>query len=195
MIENLPFKKSMYIKLEEQLKIVVVKDVFDYQLEEFAKVVMEFWHCFKLETYYENYRLVFKVNQAVFDKVLNSASVLKKNLEIGYIGAIFTPIFNFFNKRTSDLQGTLKGADVVSNNLKYKVNYTKNEKSLTIKLLHKGWVYSYNDISLSYFTFMNNEFNFYYSFFINVMWKDINVDNNKYSFLQIINRVSSYLNI
>ncbi|WP_338992349.1 hypothetical protein [Spiroplasma endosymbiont of Seladonia tumulorum] len=93
---------------------------------------------------------------------------------------------HFFNKRTSDLQGTLKGADVVSNNLKYKVNYTKNEKSLTIKLLHKGWVYSYNDISLSYFTFMNNEFNFYYSFFINVMWKDINVDNNKYSFLQII---------
>ncbi|WP_196234378.1 hypothetical protein [Spiroplasma endosymbiont of Megaselia nigra] len=96
-LEGLPFKHlRTSIKLEQKVKVLVEKNVFDFQLKQFANIVMNFWHYFKLETYYDNHRLVFKVNQATFDKVLEVASVLEQKSEGIHITSIFIPIINFF---------------------------------------------------------------------------------------------------
>ncbi|WP_348735413.1 hypothetical protein [Spiroplasma endosymbiont of Ammophila pubescens] len=101
-IENLLFKCNFSrIKLKLPVKILKEKDKVHEKLEEFAKVIMAFWHYYKLETYNEYHRLVFKMRQNEFDALVESASVLEKKLNIISLQPIFQPIFNFF-KSTLD---------------------------------------------------------------------------------------------
>jgi len=133
-LEGLTFKSSRTnITIKQEVKVLAEKNKFDSQLKKFAKMIMDFWHYFKLETYYENYRLVFKVNQAVFDKVLKSASVLEQKSEVSSNISIFNPIINFFK---SEISLNLRIKDY--NNVRYKINLiNKTEKSFTVKLLNK----------------------------------------------------------
>ncbi|WP_348736541.1 hypothetical protein [Spiroplasma endosymbiont of Ammophila pubescens] len=135
-LEGLPFKSSYtFIKMETNINILIEKNLFNFQLAEFAKIVMEFWHYFKLETYYENYRLVFKVNQTVFYKVLERAGVLEQNSEVSDIISIFNPIINFFKSEISS-NLTIRNFNIKFS--RYTINIiNKTEKSFTVKLLRK----------------------------------------------------------
>ncbi|WP_342255518.1 hypothetical protein [Spiroplasma endosymbiont of Poecilobothrus nobilitatus] len=97
MIQGLQFKRNRTeIKLKQNVEFLVAKNKFNSELEEFAKLLIDFWHCFRLETYYENYRLVFKMDQSTFDEVLKSASVLEQKVETDNIVPFFGPIVDFF---------------------------------------------------------------------------------------------------
>ncbi|GAA6238022.1 MAG: hypothetical protein SPLM_01460 [Spiroplasma phoeniceum] len=182
-LEGLPFKHlRTSIKLEQKVKVLVEKNVFDFQLEKFAKIVMKFWHYFKLETYYENHRLVFKVNQATFDKVLEVASVLEQNSKGIHITSIFIPIINFFNSKTktnSNLKLLSINRSRDSGNTINLIN--KTEKSFTVKLLTK--IANINEYTKNRILLMND---FDYCFFISPSKEEMIINNGEYSFLQII---------
>nr|CAK99417.1 hypothetical protein n-terminal and c-terminal truncated [Spiroplasma citri] len=79
-IENIPLNEEGGYrgqKLKTPVNILVPKDKVNQQLEEFAKVTMDFWHYYQLETY-SNGNLVFNMNQTNFDELVKSASVLEK---------------------------------------------------------------------------------------------------------------------
>ncbi|MFW4370828.1 hypothetical protein ACMBCM_00500 [Spiroplasma sp. K1] len=182
-LEGLPFKHlRTSIKLEQEVKVLVEKNLFNFQLEKFAKIVMEFWHYFKLETYYENHRLVFKVNQATFDKVLEVASVLEQNSKGIHITSIFRPIINFFNSKTNSnlkLLSINRSSSSDSGNTINLIN--KTEKSFTVKLLTK--FANINKYTKNSILLMND---FDYCFFIVPNKEEMIINNGEYSFLQII---------
>lgn len=180
-LEGLPFKHlRTSIKLEQKVKVLVEKNVFDFQLKQFANIVMNFWHYFKLETYYENHRLVFKVNQATFDKVLEVASALEQKSEGIHITSIFIPIINFFNSKTnSNLKLFSINLSSGSGNTINLIN--KTEKFFTVKLLTK--IANINKYTKNNILLMND---FDYGFFISPSKEEMIINNGEYSFLQII---------
>ncbi len=77
-IDNLPFTKAnnaIYFKTD--IRFLVWKEKIDLDLQKLAEIVIDFWNCYKLETYYENYRLVFNMRQNEFDALVKSSSVLE----------------------------------------------------------------------------------------------------------------------
>ncbi|WP_348736086.1 hypothetical protein [Spiroplasma endosymbiont of Ammophila pubescens] len=157
----------------------MAKNLFDLQLEKFAKIVMGFWHYFKLETYYYNYRLVFKLDQTIFDDVVKTVGSLKQTSELKTLAWIFNSIFKNFN---SKFNVHLKLFEYVwTPSINFKISWTKNEKSFIVKALYETT--DFNTI-LRLINFYDNSF--IYSFFINPSSKDLKIDNDKYSFLHII---------
>ncbi len=58
---------------------MILKNKIDQYLAEFAKIIMTFWHYYKLEIYRHNYKLVFNMEQAYFDMLGKTNSDLLLN--------------------------------------------------------------------------------------------------------------------
>ncbi|PQP78035.1 hypothetical protein C6B38_08575 [Spiroplasma sp. ChiS] len=127
MIENLLFKNNLSkINLKEKIYFTILKTQFNQQLEEFAKVTMDFWHYYQLETY-NNGNLVFKLNQYLFNHLL---SYFKNNI------IDFMYIFEFlFNSYQRSLQkSTFWDVYKSYSSIFYNANWIKNQKYLILEI-------------------------------------------------------------
>ncbi|KAI92676.1 hypothetical protein [Spiroplasma melliferum] len=159
-IENLRFKKHQTTLNIEPINILVAKNTFDSQFNEFTKMIMDFWHCFKLETYYEDYRLVFKLNQEIFDKVLKNARFLELEDPFRWkrktIPFIFEPIFSFFQTTLNSKDKKFAWNSFDGYSLFSTVNLiNKTEKSFTVKFLRDiDQRYSMDDDGVNFIVFL-----------------------------------------
>ncbi|WP_101519212.1 hypothetical protein [Spiroplasma melliferum] len=173
-IENMPLTEEgggyRGQKLKTPVNVLVPKDKVDQQLEEFAKVTMDFWHYYQLETY-SNGNLVFNMNQTNFDELVKSASVLEQKGEIITLLLIFKLIFNFF-KNTLNLKSKFS-TFMNANRYKYKVNFIKKQQSFVVELFC-------SKVKCQDETIVNFFYNFFaYSFNINS-----HIVNDSFAFLR-----------
>ncbi|KAI93085.1 hypothetical protein SPM_003800 [Spiroplasma melliferum KC3] len=150
MIENLLFKNNLSkINLKEKSYFTILKTQLDQQLEEFAKVTMDFWHYYQLETY-NNGNLVFKLNQDIFNDLL---SYIDKQKYINYWD-IFKILINTY--RSSLQNPTPWDYNLQSYNPTSTTNFIKNQKSLIMEIKYfqtypdskinfgyHGWAYNF----------------------------------------------------
>ncbi|WP_158500760.1 hypothetical protein [Spiroplasma kunkelii] len=105
-----------------------MKEKVDLDLQEFAEIVIDFWNYYKLETWKDNYCLVFKIRQNEFDALVKSANVWKQKVETKEFTPIFRPIFNFFKEKYKlDLNSKFKIYINNHRNQKYKINLIKKQ--------------------------------------------------------------------
>ncbi|ELL44555.1 hypothetical protein [Spiroplasma melliferum] len=176
-IENLPFKYKTPQRrnLKTPIKVLVPKDKVDQQLEEFAKVTMDFWHYYQIETY--NDKLVFKVNQDDFNNLIKKLTSFSENKFIRDIFVdIIQEVFDIFQTTldsTTTWNSYINLGDTVET-----INLIKKQKSFMFQYLwkRKGY-YSWSHLNFGYNTF-------FYSFFFQPNYDETNTKENK--FLQTI---------
>ncbi|RUO86707.1 hypothetical protein D9R21_01500 [Spiroplasma endosymbiont of Megaselia nigra] len=180
--ENLPFAKpNSAIFFKTKIRVLVGKEKVDLDLQEFAEIVIDFWHYYKLETYKDNYRLVFKMRQNEFDALVKSASVWKQKVETKNFTPIFRPIFCFFKEKYKwDLNSKFKIYLNNYRNQKYKINLIKKQGFFAVEVF-RPWLkifFPFYEINFGYNSFA-------YSFFIRPSSKQV-INDSDFVFLQML---------
>ncbi|WP_233485592.1 hypothetical protein [Spiroplasma sp. ChiS] len=162
-IENLPLKiLSFNIELKAPITILREKNKFDTDLIIFAKTIMGFWHYYQLETYNENNRLVFNMNQVNFDEIVKKIRTkYKQNQMLDNFNTFLKYVFSFYWKSLD--WNTKFSYDYKYNISKFnnKINWIENKKSITFQLF-----YSWNNDTKTYSLISNNVYLSYSNFFI-----------------------------
>ncbi len=184
LIENLSLKKPKNynsIMLKTPIVVSISKDIFEPELEGLAKLTMDFWKYYKLETYKD--KLVFNMKQSEWNGLIEKTSNLGDTLETRNLSFIFNPIFKFFENTLNSKSG-YKFTSYVNKftTNTWKINLIKKESSFVIELFWPKVLLLESS--------RNGGINFAsgllsYSFFFQPNVKNI-PDDGKYSFLQII---------
>ncbi|APE74893.1 hypothetical protein SCITRI_001008 [Spiroplasma citri] len=147
---------------------------------------MGFWHYYQLETYNENNRLVFNMNQVNFDEIVKKIRTkYKQNQILDNFNTFLKYFFSFYWKSLD--WNTKFSYEYKYNISKFnnKINWIENEKSITFQLF-----YSWNNDTKTYSLISNNVYlsysNFFYSFMFNPNKGETNINDGNYNFLQII---------
>ncbi len=155
MIENLLFKNNLSkINLKEKSYFTILKTQFDQQLEEFAKVTMDFWHYYQLETY-NNGNLVFKIKQDLFNNLLS-----KSKYTFSFTSIFYNFIFDSYRSSLQNPTPWYIYQGIVNTN--HNINWIKNQKSLIMEVkfnekndyntLHFG----YHGLGYSFLIYLGN---------------------------------------